>query len=200
MRGEPNLPSSYPPEPLEPLVREAAKTSRGPLEPAGSMGSQPELDTITVTVAPLWRRACASLIDLVVPLGLWALATWLIITSDPEPPPVAPWNIIDQVVDYLHDRPGRSLASGLVFFMLQVLWPLVFGGRTPGRRLMALRFMGPDGRPPSLVRLLVWSLVRVPLLALAGISAWWAIVDPERRTLHDRAASIWLTHRARRAP
>jgi len=184
MNHDPAVPAPLTPDPL-----------------SGHAASElPVVAVVSIWVSPLWRRACATLIDLIVPLALWALATWLIVGSDPEPPPVAPWNLIDQVVDYLHDRPGRAWASGLVFVTLQLLWPLAFAGRTPGRRALGLNLVGPDGASPSLGRLLGWSLVRLPLVLMAGIGAWWAILDPERRTLYDRAAGLWLTHGNRRAP
>ena len=147
--------------------------------------------TIVVHTAPTWRRALAALIDLVGPLALAVLGTWLFVATDPEPPPVAPWNVIDQVVDYLHDRPGRALASVGLFFALQILWPLVFFGRTPGRRLMHLGFIAGD-RPVSGARLLGWACARVLLILPAGFGALWAIIDPDRRTLYDRVAGLWL--------
>ncbi len=190
MNHDPGIPS--------PLAHDPAAPLRSRSDP--DLAHEPILPVVSILVAPLWRRTSATLIDLIVPLGLWALATWLIVTSDPEPPPVAPWNFIDQIVDYLHDRPGRTWASGLVFIALQVLWPLAFAGRTPGRRALGLTFVGPNGVAPSLARLLGWSLVRVPLMLVAGIGAWWAILDPERRTLHDRAAGLWLALGNRRTP
>jgi uncharacterized RDD family membrane protein YckC len=43
-----------------------------------------------------------------------------------------------------------------------------------------------------MARLFAWSVCRVALLLPAGLGAHWAIVDPERRTLYDRAAGLWL--------
>lgn len=153
-------------------------------------------DPIVVHTAPTLRRTAAALIDLVVPLSLWVLGTWLLVTTDPDPPPVAPWNVIDQVVDYLHDRPGRVLASVGLFVALQILWPLIFGGRTPGRSVMQLGFSAGD-RPVSLARLFGWGCARVVLVLPAGFGALWAIIDPDRRTLYDRLAGLWVVHNRR---
>jgi uncharacterized RDD family membrane protein YckC len=144
-----------------------------------------------LATAPLSLRALAAVIDLLPSLSITALVTWLLVTTDPEPPPVAPWNLIDQVVDYLNDRPGRSLLAFMSFVTLQLLWPLLFMGRTPGRRLLRLEL---TAREPSVtfLRLLSWSALRIALLLPAGLGALWAIVDPERRTLYDRAAGLWL--------
>lgn len=144
-----------------------------------------------VQTAPTPLRLVASLIDLVA-IGLFGvLTTWLIITTDPEPPPVAPWNFIDQVVDYLNDRPGRSLLALAVLFFLNVLWPIVWKGRTPGRRLFHLELVARTDRLTA-SRLLLWSVCRVGLLLPAGLGLWWAIIDRDRRTLYDRLAGVWL--------
>jgi uncharacterized RDD family membrane protein YckC len=142
--------------------------------------------------APVWRRALATLIDLLVPLTAWVLATWLVIASDPAPLTIAPWNLFDQIVDYLHDRPGRAAFSLTLLVLAQVGWPLAFRDATPGKRALEVALVDARGVPPSRGRRLVWALVRVPSLALAGLGAWWALVDPERRTLHDRVAGMWL--------
>jgi uncharacterized RDD family membrane protein YckC len=195
MIHDPNVPAPLEPDPAHLARHATTNRSDEAFVSVGSVGP-----TFPIRTAPLWRRTIATLIDLIVPLALWGFATWLIVTSDPEPPPVAPWNFIDQVVDYLHDRPGRVWASGLVFLLLQVLWPVAFAGRTPGRRALGLTFVGPNGAPPTFGRLLGWSFLRLPSMLLAGIGAWWAILDPERRTLHDRAAGLWLAFRNRCAP
>jgi len=144
--------------------------------------------------APLWRRSFATLIDLAVPATLWVLGTWALLASDPEPLELPPWNLFDQIVDYLHDRPGRAFLSLTLFIGLQIAWPLAFAGRTPGKRALDVVMLAGDGRRPGAGRLLLWALWRIPSLALAGLGAWWALLDPERRTLHDRLARVWLVH------
>lgn len=153
-----------------------------------------ELDLPTprvITTAPLHLRGLAALFDLIPPLALATLATWLLVATDPTPPTPKEWNLIDQVVDYLHERPGRSLLSFMSFVTLQILWPLAFRGKTPGRRLLRLELTSREPSPPF-VRVLAWSALRIALLLPAGLGALWAIVDPERRTLYDRAAGLWL--------
>ena len=83
-------------------------------------------DAVELTVATLGRRAAAALLDLFVPLTCWALATWIIVASDPRPLAMPPWNLFDTVIDYLHDRPGRAAASVFVLVVAQVGWPLLF--------------------------------------------------------------------------
>lgn len=163
-----------------------------PLEPAPLPAPPPSPPrAVSWLAAPLWRRALAAALDAVIPLALWALATWTLVVTDGELE-LPPWNLFDQVVDYLHDRPGRSALSIAVLVALQVMWPVLFAGRTPGRRALDLAPIDASGRPPSLGRIFGWAAWRVPSLAFAGLGAWWAWVDIERRTLHDRLAGVWL--------
>lgn len=142
--------------------------------------------------APLWRRTLAALLDMLAPMTVWIVATWAIVSSDPEPVAIPAWNLFDLAVDYLHDRPWRVALSFAVLIVTQVAWPVAFAGATPGKRVLDVALLDAHGRPPSRARCLVWSLWRVPSLWLAGAGAWWALVDPERRTLHDRLARLWL--------
>jgi len=146
--------------------------------------------------ASLWRRTLATLLDALVPLTAWVLGTLALVGSDPEPLALPPWNLFDQLVDYLHDRPGRSALSFLLLFGLQIAWPVIFAARTPGRQTMDIALLDGAGRSPSRVRCLAWAPWRVPSLALAGLGLWWALIDPERRTLHDRLAGLWLVRRS----
>jgi uncharacterized RDD family membrane protein YckC len=142
--------------------------------------------------APLWRRSLAALMDLFVPLTVWLLGTWVLVSTDPEPLELPPWNLFDQLVDYLHDRPGRAALALVLWLGTQLAWPLAFAGRTPGKRALGLVLIGGDGRAATRSRVARWALLRLPSLALAGLGGWWALVDVERRTLHDRLARLWL--------
>lgn len=161
-----------------------------------------ELDLPTpkvIATAPLHLRGLAALVDLIPPLAVTVLVTWLLVANDPTPLQPREWNVIDQVVDYLNERPGRSLLAFTSFITLQILWPLAFRGKTPGRRLFHLEL---TSREPSVtfLRLSSWSALRIALLLPAGLGALWAIVDPERRTLYDRAAGLWLAKLPRPGP
>jgi uncharacterized RDD family membrane protein YckC len=147
--------------------------------------------------APLWRRSLATLIDLVPTLGLATVAAWVLIASDPEPPSIPPWNLLDQVVDYLQNRPGRATLIALVLVLVQVLWPIVFRTQTPGRRALGVGLVDAQGLTPTRARTLTWALARIPSVLFGGVGVWWSLVDPERRTLHDRAAKLWLVQRSR---
>ncbi|MCC6623817.1 MAG: RDD family protein [Deltaproteobacteria bacterium] len=156
---------------------------------------------MTVTVAPIWRRTLAGLIDLAAVLGLWALATWAIVASDPEPPTIPPWNPLDRVVDYIQARPGRFASSMITLALLHVAWAFVWTrlsrrGQSLGQRALGLATIDARGVRPTSGRLLGWLAARLPSTFLAGLGLWWSLVDHERRTLHDRVARVWVIRRA----
>lgn len=178
--------------PLDPPSTPAAPPSAPPRHRERTPPPRPAPALATTwQPAPLWRRSLAALLDLVPPLALWALVTWVLVATNAELD-LPPWNLFDQVVEYLHERPGRAALSALALVLFEVLWPVLFAARTPGRRALGVALLGADGRPLDRMATLAWSLWRIPSLALAGVGAWWAIVNPERRTLHDRLARAWL--------
>lgn len=153
---------------------------------------------MTVTVAPVWRRALAALVDLIPVLGLWVLATWAIVQSDPSPPEIPPWNPLDRVVDYIQLRPGRTVLVLLALFAIHIAWTFLwtrYATATPGHRALGLRVVDRAARAPTAGRLLAWLALRIPSTFVAGLGLWWALVDTERRTLHDRGAGVWVVVR-----
>ncbi|MFO0744884.1 MAG: RDD family protein [Myxococcota bacterium] len=158
------------------------------------------VDVVSLDEAPVWRRTAAALVDRVPVFGLWLLATWAIVALDLEPPDIPNWNFIDRVVDYIQARPGRSLLAVVVLFAIEIGWPMLFTpflGASPGKRLLGLEVVDRSGRRARPGRVLAWLAARLPSAYLAGAGLWWSIVDPERRTLHDRAAGIWVVVRPR---
>jgi uncharacterized RDD family membrane protein YckC len=151
----------------------------------------PYRPVVEVETALLWRRGAAGLIDLACVLAVVVTVAVLLVVTDPTLA-IPPWNWFDRAVDYLHDRPGRasSIAVGLLFSL--AAWPAVFGGRTPGRRILGLVFFDAEGLGPSRRRLLGWGVLSVAGLLLGGVGVTWALVDPERRTLPDRLARLWV--------
>lgn len=147
---------------------------------------------VLYAAAPGWRRTLATLLDLLAPLTAWALVTWALVASDGEALEMPPWNLFDQIVDYLHQRPGRTALSVLSLVVVLVSWQVAFAGRTPGKRALGIALLAADARPPTRLRVLAWAVWRVPSLALAGVGVWWSLLDPERRTLHDRLARLWV--------
>lgn len=66
------------------------------------------------------------------------------------------------------------------------------GGRTLGMRPWRLRVVATDGMPPSWASLARRYAVGTLSVALAGIGFWWAWLDRDRLTWHDRASGTRL--------
>lgn len=62
------------------------------------------------------------------------------------------------------------------------------GGQTLGMRPWRLRVVGPEGAAPT--RKALWTRYAVGTLSLllGGLGFWWAWIDREKRTWHDRAS------------
>ncbi len=65
-------------------------------------------------------------------------------------------------------------------------------GQTAAMRAWRLRLVCENGRAPRPARALLRYLLCWPSLALAGIGIAWALVDRDRRFLHDRLAGTRL--------
>jgi len=161
----------------------------------------PQPVVLELETASLWRRLLASLLDGVPIAATASIVVLLLLLTDPEPLEIPPWNWFDQVVDYLHDRPLRSLLIALSGAFAFVLWPVCFAGDTPGRRLLSVRTVASDGGRPRRLEVLRWSLWRLLGLVLGAAGFTFALIDRDRRTLYDRLGRLWLiaTPRAPRA-
>jgi uncharacterized RDD family membrane protein YckC len=62
------------------------------------------------------------------------------------------------------------------------------GGQTLGMRPWRLRVMAMGGSAPTSTQLIQRYLVGTLSLLLGGVGFWWAWLDRERRTWHDRAS------------
>ena len=72
------------------------------------------------------------------------------------------------------------------------------GGQTLGMRPWRLRLIGTDGGAPAWKPLLIRYLVGTASLLLAGLGFWWAWLDRDRLTWHDRASGTRLIRVAKR--
>ncbi|MEO6365342.1 MAG: RDD family protein [Luteimonas sp.] len=70
------------------------------------------------------------------------------------------------------------------------------GGRTLGMRPWKLRLVGLDGARPSLPKLLKRYVAGTLSLLLGGIGFWWAWLDRDRLTWHDRISGTYLVRDA----
>ncbi|NUO74693.1 MAG: RDD family protein [Lysobacter sp.] len=72
------------------------------------------------------------------------------------------------------------------------------GGQTLGMRPWRLRLIGADGGAPAWKPLLIRYLVGTASLLLAGLGFWWAWLDRDRLTWHDRASGTRLVREPKR--
>lgn len=95
---------------------------------------------------------------------------------------------------------------GLVEFA--VLWSITaayamaswrYGGQTLGMRPWRLRVVSIDGRAPRWRDLLVRYAVGNFSLLLGGLGFWWAWIDRDRLTWHDRASGTRMRREQRPA-
>ena len=73
------------------------------------------------------------------------------------------------------------------------------GGQTLGMRPWRLRVMPPDGGVPGWRALLVRYAVGTLSLLPAGLGFWWAWIDRDRLTWHDRASGTRMRREAKPA-
>ncbi|MCA9515997.1 MAG: RDD family protein [Myxococcales bacterium] len=147
-----------------------------------------------VTVAPSWRRLLAGAIDAVGLVTVWFLGA-LAITSAGEPVQSGPWNLLDQLVDYVNARPTAVALAAALFAGLLFLLPFLFerfGRGTPGKRVLGLTLVDARGERPSPGRLAAHAALRVVGTLLLAIGPLSGLVDPDRRTLYDRLAGIYV--------
>ena len=95
------------------------------------------------------------------------------------------------------ERIGYAIALGLIYFGLFmlfdgyfILFEWLWGGRTPGKRLVGIRVVRDGGFPVDFVSSVIRNVVRILEFALGfyAISAFSALLSPRNRRLGDLAA------------
>jgi uncharacterized RDD family membrane protein YckC len=66
------------------------------------------------------------------------------------------------------------------------------GGQTLGMRPWRLQVVGPDGTAPTRRQLWLRYAVGTLSVLLGGLGLWWALIDRQRLTWHDRASGTRL--------
>lgn len=131
----------------------------------------------SATPAALWRRLAALLYDLFPLLALWMIADFVFLYAGGG--------------HYDPRHPGWVARLGLQLVLLAVTaayfwisWTRI--GATIGMRAWRLKLVRDDGTKPRVPQALLRFFLALLSLALAGVGFWWALFDPQRRTLHDR--------------
>jgi len=92
----------------------------------------------------------------------------------------------------------RTIAAWFCFYILyQVLGNL--SGATVGKRLLGIRVVGADGRPPGLGRSLVRGLGYLVSTPLFNLGFLWSLLDRDSRAWHDLLAGTRVVEARRRS-
>lgn len=109
------------------------------------------------------------------------------------------WLLVAAIFVALHHDAVIGGVLGLLEFI--VLWSVTGayamaswrrGGQTLGMRPWRLRVVAADGGVPTWRALLIRYAVGNASLLLGGLGFWWAWVDRDRLTWHDRASGTQL--------
>ena len=124
--------------------------------------------------APLWRRLLAGVYDLLLILGLWMIAAWVMV-------------VIASVSGLELDRRVNQLVLFLVGMGFYAgFWSRA--GQTLGMRVWRLHVRRTDGAPLRWpIAALRYCAAWISLLAL-GLGMLWSLIDRQRRCWHDLVA------------
>jgi uncharacterized RDD family membrane protein YckC len=149
---------------------------------------QPGPGAISITYAPVGRRALAGLIDAVAFIVLWWLAAILLTIAFAVAGAFDVTNPTPAMYDALT---APFFALGLVLNVLYFVgfWSLV--GRTPGMMVTGLRVVTEDQRKISLPAALLRYIAVLPS-ALLVVGLLWPIWDSRKQGWHDKAAHSFV--------
>jgi len=139
--------------------------------------------------AHVGKRMLALVYDLLPALSLWFLVASLfllgyLMAGHPPTDYIQPWSLMQWLL---------WLACWLVTGAYATIsWRR--GGQTLGMRPWRIRVVAADGSPPSWPALCRRYAVATLSLAAGGLGFWWAWLDRDRLTWHDRAAGTRVVH------
>jgi len=170
-----------------PAIASPAIASPARAAPAEAGRDEPELDLeadvdaieVHYRRAPAFRRIVASSIDAAI-AGVFLV--------------LLPSLGLDEAVDALTRRGGVLLPAlavvAVVTFAYQWLGVALMGA-TPGKRVMRLRVVGPDGRRPSFGRSALRAAFAIPSFLLLGLGPLLGLFTRSGRSLHDFGAGTY---------
>lgn len=171
-------------------------------EPASRLDLDPDVAVEQIEVhlrrAAPWRRLASWAVD---GLVLGAIASPLLALVIGAAGPPGGYRLradLDGLVEAA-TRLGRLLVPTLVFLALAAGVYSALGtalmGATPGKRLLGLRVVAGDGRPPSPGRAAARSALALLSLSLAGLGCLLALFARSGRALHDFLAGTYVVER-----
>lgn len=146
-------------------------------------------------VAGFWRRALASLVDLLIlaPLLFAAGAPLAFLFDRPLPrlAELGPDLIVSTVVE--GSALGEAvLALSLILILLYFFIFHAIRGQTPGKRLLGVMVIDSFGERPGLARTLLRTTGSVLSALLFSLGFLWIGFDREKRALHDWLAGTYV--------
>jgi uncharacterized RDD family membrane protein YckC len=138
------------------------------------------------SLAPLWLRLTAAVYDFLPLLGLWFVATGLVL--------LATGGGLD-----VKTTGGKLLVQSAVVLVTAAyfLASWLRGGATIGMRAWRLRVVRADGTALTLPQALLRFAVGWISVVALGAGFWWCLIDREKRSWHDLAAGTVLVRVAR---
>jgi uncharacterized RDD family membrane protein YckC len=153
-----------------------------PPPPGGTPPPPPSVPVVQcrASVAPIGRRAAAVGVDACIVFGglLLFLGIHRLLAGE-----------------LVLDRVG-ALAYTAVYLLLFAFYKLLAAlksDRSPGLRLLGLRILHFDGRPPNRRQRVLRVLASFGSVLPAGIGLFWALMDEERLTFHDHISETFIT-------
>ena len=141
------------------------------------------------SVAPLWRRAVAALVDVVVSGALWLGAFALVLgPSELGRLLVQPWPGLDAPASAWFEHQGLREALLVVHLVWLGAFEAATGGRTPGKRLLGLRAEGARGERLSILHAAARNGTKLLAAVPLGLGLAWSAVRRDRRGWHDLLA------------
>jgi uncharacterized RDD family membrane protein YckC len=138
---------------------------------------------VIATPASLWRRLAAWLVDMSL---LAAVVTAMLLGAAQV---IAGGLTVERLPAIL--LPATLLAA-LLSFVYASLFAFVWGGRSPGRRVLGLHLVDGTGHPPSPARALFRGVLSLASFALFLSGFWMALFDRRGQTLHDKLSSTFV--------
>lgn len=189
---QPGMPGPFadkkraPPRPMvtpEPMPAASAPAPSGPASLAEFAALADNRGQVLATPASLWRRVAAWLVD--VALLAFVVTAMLVGAA--------------QVIAgglTLAKLPAifvpAALLAALLSFVYASLFAFVWGGRSPGRRVLGLHLVDDTGHAPSPARALFRGVLSLVSFGLFLSGFWMALFDRRGQTLHDKLSSTFV--------
>ena len=151
------------------------------------MTDPPPLKSLDGRVAGFITRLLAYVTDVLTLIVIIGASAWL-------------FSLVDQFIQDLIPSANPASLAGIFALLVPLIitfyyvmsWSLT--GQTPGKMIMGLRIIGPDGYPPTVGK----SFLRLIGYGVSMLALWmgylWVLVDNDRRAWHDHMATTWVIY------